>query len=273
MPELPEVETMVRDLRPLLVGRQITEVQITRENMVGGRAVAQKLTALLPGRKFIAVERRAKIVLFYLNDGALLTYAPRMTGQFTYSSQKEPVAKHTRIVFNLDSGKKLEIQDIRTFGRLIYYPQTNEATFVRLGPEPFSSAAREKFLNQIDQRPWAKKPLKEILLDQSFVVGIGNIYADEILWQARLSPRRRGAELTVTARERLYQVSVEILQTAIAARGSSVSDYRSLGVRGQMQAQLQVYGRVGSPCQNCGQTLRRTVIGGRGTVFCATCQA
>jgi formamidopyrimidine-DNA glycosylase len=263
---------MVRDLRPLLVGHQITQVQIARENMVGGHEIAQELVKLLPGRKITAVERRAKIVLFHLDDGALLTYAPRMTGQFIYTKQSEPLAKHTRIIFNLDPDQRLEILDIRTFGRLIYYPQSAAAAFTRLGPEPFSAEAREKFVGQIDQRPWGKKLLKEILLDQAFVVGIGNIYADEILWAARLSPRRRGAELTLAARERLYRTSVEILQTAIAARGSSVSDYRSLGVRGQMQEQLQVYGRAGLACQNCGQTLQRTVIGARGTVFCATCQ-
>ena len=272
MPELPEVETMVRDLRPLLVGRQITRVEIARENMVGGHEIAGQLSQILPGRKITAVERRAKIVLFYLDDGSLLTYAPRMTGQFTYGAQNEPAAKHTRIILSLDANQRLEIQDIRTFGRLIYYPQVAKAALLHLGPEPFGPEAHQKFLSQIDQRPWNKKLLKEILLDQAFVVGIGNIYADEILWAARLSPRRRGAELTEAARERLYQTSVEILQTAITARGSSISDYRSLGQRGQMQERLRVYGRAGLACQNCGQTLQRTVIGGRGTVFCATCQ-
>jgi formamidopyrimidine-DNA glycosylase len=272
MPELPEVETMVRDLRPLLVGHQILAVQISRESMAGGHETTQQISRILPGRKITAVERRAKIVLFYLDDGALLTYAPRMTGQFTYGPQDASAAKHTRITFELDAGQRLEIQDIRTFGRLLYYPTSAAATFARLGPEPFSAEAREKFTTQIDQRPWGKKFLKEILLDQAFVVGIGNIYADEILWAARLAPRRRGAELTPEARERLYQTSVRILQTAVAARGSSISDYRSLGQRGQMQEQLQVYGRAGLPCRACGQTLQRTVIGGRGTAFCAVCQ-
>ena len=280
MPELPEVETIVRDLRPQLAGRRIESVQLTRDPAIRRRLVRYpnptKFIRNLRGRTIRSVERRGKYLVMPLDhDGERLVVHLGMTGHLRVWEPEETPVKHTHFRALLDSGLELRYDDPRQFGRLLLGTQdelvAGRAFPARLGPEPIHGDLTEaEFDSIVTSR---RRPIKSALLDQSFLAGVGNIYADEACFRAGIRPSRWTHRLTARERRALYSAIQEVLENGIAARGSSIINYvDAFGVRGGNQEKLLVYGRSGEPCVKCGTPLQGTRLAGRGTVYCRKCQ-
>ena len=293
MPELPEVETVVRDLRPQLSGRMITSVHVTRDPAIRGRLIRYPspttFVRRLRGRTIESVERRGKYIVMPLSDPAAKRVSTNgasqtserlvvhlgMTGHLRVWEPEETPVKHTHIRLLLDSGLELRYDDQRQFGRLVLGKQDElvaaRAFPARLGPEPIHGDLTEaEFERLIRAR---RRPVKSALLDQSFLAGVGNIYADEACFRAGIRPSRWTHRLTLRERRALYSAIQEVLENSIAARGSSIINYvDAFGVRGSNQEKLLVYGRAGEPCLRCGTPLQGSRLAGRGTVYCRKCQ-
>lgn len=280
MPELPEVETVVRDLRPLLVGRAITAVTVGKQKL--RRPWVKKWGGYFTGKKVTEIRRRGKYILILLSGGGkgvlgdgvegVLVVHLGMTGQFTVNAATDPLPTHTHLVFDLSDRKHLRFRDPRRFGQVLWYPDLAAVEVCvtdKLGPEPFDIPA-EQF--EADVRG-SKRTLKAILLDQSVVAGVGNIYADEALFRAGLHPERRGETLSLAECDRLRMAIETVIARAIAGRGSTIRDYiGGSGLRGQFQNEHAVYGRTGEACVTCGRGIERVVVGGRSSHFCPKCQ-
>ena len=280
MPELPEVETVARDLRPRLVGATIVGARTswartlrTHDSLAFADAVA--------GRTVESVERRAKQLVIGLTGDAALTIHLKMTGQLFVVPANAPDDPYVRLVLELADGRELRFRDIRKFGKVGLYgrdPVSGElvaevggaAVFAAIGPEPLADefTVRE-FRRRLRRR---KGRLKPLLLDQSFVAGVGNIYADESLWRSRLHPLRSASSLRPPDERRLYKAVRAVLSEAIERRGSSIDDYTAPDGDGSMQERLDVYQRTGEACRRCGRPVRRVVVGARSTHFCSWCQ-
>ena len=270
MPELPEVETIVRDLRPLLIQRRFETIKVGRKSL--RRKWRRAWETELLGQRVHAIGRRGKWILLDLGAPWLLVHLG-MTGQFTVVSADQPRQPHTHIVFTLDDGNELRFRDSRRFGSVTFYPTREEldAFFVKngLGPEPFD----------LDAATWrdavraSRRNLKAILLDQGIVAGVGNIYADEVLFEARLPPKMSGKDLTAQQAEQLRLAIVTVLSRAIERRGSTIRDYvGGSGLKGGYQEEFRVYGRTGEPCSRCQTVIEKMTLAGRSTHFCPTCQ-
>src|SRR5688572_8906848 len=280
MPELPEVETVARDLRPRLVGATIVGARTswartlrTHEPLAFGEAVA--------GRTVESVERRAKQLVIGLSGDAALTIHLKMTGQLFVVPREAPDDSYVRLVLELADGRELRFRDVRKFGKIGLYgrdPVTGElvaevggaAVFAAIGPEPLADEfTLRDFRRRLRRR---KGRLKPLLLDQSFVAGVGNLYADETLWRARLHPLRSARSLRPPDERRLYAAIRAVLSEAIERRGSSIDDYTAPDGDGSMQERLDVYQRTSEPCRRCGRPIKRVVIAARSTHFCSWCQ-
>ena len=280
MPELPEVETVMRDLRPQLAGRRIESVQLTHDPAIRGRLVRYpnptRFVRRLRGRTIRSVERRGKYLVMPLDeDGERLVVHLGMTGHLRVWEPEEAPVKHTHFRALLDSGLELRYDDPRQFGRLLLGTQeelvTGRAFPASLGPEPIHGDLTEAEFDKIVRS--RRRPIKSALLDQSFLAGVGNIYADEACFRAGIRPSRWTHRLTARERRALYSAIQEVLENSIAARGSSIINYvDAFGVRGTNQEKLLVYGRSGEPCVTCGTPLQGTRLAGRGTVYCRRCQ-
>jgi formamidopyrimidine-DNA glycosylase len=280
MPELPEVETIARDLRPQLAGRRIESVRLTRDPAIRARLVrypnATKFVRRLRGRTIRSVERRGKYLVMPLDqDGQRFIVHLGMTGHLRVWEPEEAPVKHTHFRALLDSGLELRYDDPRQFGRLLLGTQeelvAGRAFPARLGPEPIHGDLTETEFDEIVKS--RRRPIKSALLDQSFLAGVGNIYADEACFRAGIRPSRWTHRLTARERRALYSAIQEVLENSIAARGSSIINYvDAFGLRGTNQEKLLVYGRSGEPCVKCGTPLQGTRLAGRGTVYCRRCQ-
>jgi formamidopyrimidine-DNA glycosylase len=275
VPELPEVETVAADLRPHLVGRTIRRVDVRFPTIVR-HPDPDLFAARLTGRRIEAVTRRGKYLLHHLDgdDGLLLVVHLGMTGQWRLVRRDVPEPDHLHAVFDLDGGFQIRYRDVRRFGRLLLGSEEELVAarkLPRLGPEPIDPAFTAADLYR---RLHARRaPLKALLLDQMVVAGVGNIYADESCFRARVRPDRPANELSRRAVGRLRAALGELLREAIENRGSSVDDYRDAwGEMGREQHLLQVYGRGGEPCPRCGRPLSVVRLAGRTTVFCRRCQ-
>jgi formamidopyrimidine-DNA glycosylase len=280
MPELPEVETVARDQRARRVGATNVGAPYT-----GARTLRthtpDAFAEAVAGRRVEAVGRRAKQLVVDLSGGAALTIHLKMTGQLFVVPAGTPEDPYIRLVLELADGRELRFRDIRKFGRVGLYgrdPLTGElvtelgggAVFAAIGPEPLDPAFTVRdFRKRLRRR---KGRLKPLLLDQSFLAGVGNIYADEALWLARLHPLRSATTLRPPDERRLFEAIRSILAEAVERRGSSIDDYTAPDGDGAMQEQLAVYQRTGEPCPRCGRPLRRIVVGARSTHFCSWCQ-
>jgi formamidopyrimidine-DNA glycosylase len=270
MPELPEVETIARGLARELVGGVIDSVTVRHPCAVEGDPAG--FAAALKGSRVTGVSRRGKVLL--VNFGAELVMAVhlRMTGRLVVEPQGAEPGKHTHLVLDLADGRRLFYSDIRKFGscRAGAPAGLNQWPFFRtLGPEPLEISARE-FAGLFRGR---KARIKAMLLDQKVIAGIGNIYADEALFRAGIRPDARAADISDKRLERLHASLVEVLNEAIAANGSSFSDYvDSGGNAGAFQNYFRVYGRAGEPCRICGTALSKCKVAGRSTTFCERCQ-
>lgn len=273
MPELPEVETIVADLRPHLVGRTITRCELSFPTIVR-HPEPEAFVDSITGMRIESVGRRGKYILVGLGGDLLLVVHLGMTGQLRLVDPAAPLEKHTHAVFFLDNGEQLRYRDPRRFGRLLL--GTEQALVAskkmpRLGPEPIDPEfAAEELYRRLRKRRTA---LKAVLLDQGAIAGVGNIYADESLHRARLRPDRVASTVSKRSAQRLHESLRASLQIAIENRGSSVDTYRDAwGEIGGQQEKLLVYGRAGEPCFTCGRPLSMIRIAGRSTVFCRRCQ-
>jgi len=276
MPELPEVETVVRGLRSSLPGRAIGDVRFGKTDFVENpAAIAERL----PGRRILEVTRVGKFICIELDpDAAGAAFGSRlclmihlgMTGQLTLCRSSDAVAPHTHCFFALDDGRELRYADVRRFGRMLLIAESGLADFKkRMGIEPLEISA-EEFCGRFGSR---RARVKALLLDQKVLRGIGNIYADESLFRARLHPARIAERLTKKQLLALYDSVRHILNDAIRFRGSSVSDYiDSAGNRGEFQLRHRVYQREGKPCFRCRSKIRRAIVAGRSSHFCPSCQ-
>jgi formamidopyrimidine-DNA glycosylase len=273
VPELPEVETIVADLRPHLTGRTIVSCDLLFPTIVR-HPEPEVFFDGVAGRRIAGVRRRGKYILIDLDDAVLLIVHLGMTGQLRLVDADAPLEKHTHAVFVLDSGLHLRYRDPRRFGRLLLGTEESllaSKKLPRLGPEPIDPAfAADDFYKRLRKRRTA---LKAFLLDQGAVAGVGNIYADESLHRAKLRPDRLAGSLSRKSARRLHESLRDSLLVAIANRGSSVDTYRDAwGEIGGQQEKLLVYGRAGEPCFTCGRPLALIRIAGRSTVFCRRCQ-
>lgn len=272
MPELPEVETVRSSLEPKLVGRRFENVEILDSRLTRPVDPAE-VAAELTGERVAAVDRRGKYLIVRFESGLVLLIHLRMTGTFTHSRNGALPAAHVRAVVRLDDGSDVTYRDVRRFGTwlVLRADELDPYLAARLGLEPlepeFSSA---KLAERLRGR---RAPIKAALLDQRTLAGVGNIYADEALWRARLDPRRPAGELDLSKTRALHRGIRRSLEAGIARQGATLRDYRTPdGAAGGMQDEFKVYGRGGEPCPRCGTPIEKTRVGGRGTWFCPSCQ-
>jgi len=274
VPELPEVETTARGLRERLLGRTIVSVGSLDWPRMAPNATLDTLATTAVGRTIESIARRGKYVIVGLSGEAYLVLHRKMSGNLVLRTTDLPVAAHTHLTVAFDDGWRLDFVDPRKFGRIYLFLGRDALDIFldeRLGPEPLEIERTE--LDRLLERRRGR--LKSLLLDQTFLAGIGNLYADEILWEARLHPQRSVESLSARERGRLHEAIQHVLSTAIERRGTSLSDYVDAeGEPGTNQNYLQVYGRAGLPCprEECGNTIVRTVVAQRGTWVCPTCQ-
>jgi formamidopyrimidine-DNA glycosylase len=291
VPELPEVETIRRALSGPLEGRRIGRAELRLQRLLLGFP-AEDFATKLRGQRIVAVVRRGKYLILELDKDSLILHLG-MTGQVTHAARDatedprflttvtglqkpvgaHPVDKHTHLLFTLDDGSRVMFRDPRTFGKIILVPGATWCEHPRLrklGPEPLEmrpSAVAAAFPTG------SLRPVKALLLDQEFLAGVGNIYADEALFRAGIRPARRSGSLKAAERLALLKAVKDVLRKGIKYQGTTFSDYRKPdGGRGDNYERLMVYGRGGFPCRTCGTTLRKTVVAQRGTVFCPRCQ-
>lgn len=264
MPELPEVETIVRGLQGPVVGQTFTGAEFFWPNTL--KTALADFVAQLPGQQVQTLTRRAKYLWFGLSGGLNLFIHLKMSGSLAVLPAAEPLHPHVRAVFHLANGYQLRFKDMRKFGR-VYLVSDPAAVIGGLGPEPLADAfTPAAFLALMQTRRGRLKPL---LLNQTFIAGIGNIYADESCFLAQIDPRRPAETLTPDEIVRLYHAIRQALSHGIMLKGASFDDvYRG----GEYQNQFQVYGRTNRPCLTCGTPIRRVVLGGRSTHFCPRCQ-
>jgi len=271
MPELPEVETVARGLQTSLVSRVITGVQVDWPRTVASSSPYQFAECLI-GRQVRGVGRRGKYVIISLDSGYLLIHL-KMSGRLRVVPADEPPDKHVRVAFGLDNGMELRFQDMRKFGRVYLVGEVSEVTS-DLGPEPLSDEFTLERFREILERRTGR--LKSLLLNQEFLAGLGNIYADEALFAARLHPLRRANTLTPAEQEHLYHAIRTVLRQAVARRGTTLTDggYTDAdGQSGAYQNQIAVYGQTGHPCPRCQTLVERIVLSGRSAHYCPSCQS
>jgi formamidopyrimidine-DNA glycosylase len=279
VPELPEVETLRRDLEKEVVGKRIKEVQVTGMRSIRRHPNKKHFIGKLEGRKLLGVQRRGKYLLVKLEGGDVLVVHLGMSGQLLRGKggSKDPPPKHTHVVLTFTQGGQLRFVDPRTFGELfVTAPDELEEhvpELAHLGFDPIDDVVSwTRFGEQLIAR---KAKLKTVLMDQRFVAGIGNIYSDEILFAAGLRYDRSSETLSSQEVRRLYRAMVETLQEAIKHRGSSLADeqYRDLfGELGDFQSLHKVYDREGQACRRCRSTIVRHKFNGRSTFLCPQCQ-
>lgn len=278
MPELPEVETVRRGLTSLIEGKTIAEVQVFWPKLIDLRPqeTLAQWQDYLRGQTIQAVGRRGKYL--WLDFGSqVLVFHLRMEGKcHVYPPGQEPKTKpkHVHLIMTFKDGSHFHYEDVRKFGRFSYMAKDQlESYFAskKLGPEPTKEAFDLAHFRA--QLAASKRALKPLLLDQTLVAGLGNIYVDEVCFKARIHPARPACDLTVHEVKRLHAAIIEILAVAVQAGGSTIRTYRnSLGAAGTYQESLAVYGRVDEPCERCGRLIHKVQFGGRGTHFCPHCQ-
>ena len=272
MPELPEVETVVRHLKAAgLVGRRIVQARVFWPRIIAAPAAAQ-FPRQIRGLEIRALSRRAKYLVVELSRGCTLLIHLRMSGHLDVRPRQTPARRHDRVVFTFDDGRQLHFEDTRKFGRL-WLVDDARAVLGKLGPEPLELAAA-KFAAGLAARARLLKPL---LLDQTFIAGIGNIYSDEALWAARLHPRRKSDSLTAAEAATLLREIQRALRRGIRNLGTTLGAGKThfvlpRGESGRHQEELRAYGQTGQPCARCGANIARILVGQRATHFCPACQ-
>jgi len=265
MPELPEVETIKNDLQKALIGKRITEVFIHNPKVIK-EPPADKFKKGIEGAVIRGVLRKAKVLIIELSNAKFLVCHLKMTGQLIYPGGNPK----SRITFKFSDGKLLDFNDQRLFAEVRLMDDWRKLKFIQgLGPEPFE-VGLERFKKMLAAR---KTKIKPLLMDQTFISGIGNLYAAESLFRARINPQRQANTLSEREKELLFKEIKDVLTEAISHGGSSVDNYVRLSGRpGEYVAHHKVYGKEGKPCPVCGSPVKRISLGGRGTYYCARCQ-
>lgn len=264
MPELPEVETIARALRPTLIGRTIRAAQVLWPRTISV-PTAEQFEQQIAGQTIQSIGRRAKYLLIHLDRQTLIVHL-RMSGDLAVVDEAEPPAPHDRVLLALDGSQRLAFNDARKFGRM-WLTDAPQNVFANLGPEPLASDFTPALLGE--RLLSSRRQLKPLLLDQSVLAGMGNIYTDEALHRAGLHPLRNSATLTEAELVRLWQAIRDALEEGIRRNGASI-DWVYRG--GDFQNHFRVYQRTGEPCPVCGRLVQRIVVGQRGTHFCPGCQ-
>lgn len=272
MPELPEVETVKESLKRRLLGRKIVSVNIYHDNIIEYPSVMEFKNNIV-NQKINNMDRYGKWLIFELDDYYLLSHL-RMEGKYFFRDAKAIRNKHEHVVFSLDDGTELRYMDVRKFGKmhLILKDDIKRiGPFLEMGLEPWDSNLTIEYL----RGKYAKKrlPIKTVLLDQSIIVGIGNIYADEILFLSNINPNTLCKDLTDIELDNIIINTKEVLEKAIKKGGTTIRSYTSVdGVHGLFQQELYVHGKANSKCKKCNSSIIKIKVGGRGTYYCPTCQ-
>lgn len=274
MPELPETETIARDLRAAIVGQSVAGISVVHADVLRG-VTARSLRSRVAGTTIEGVWRRAKLVVLDLSSGDRLVVQPRFTGALLLDDGclAATARRYAAITFSLSDGRKLHYSDVRRLGTVaLMAPPRFAAYSAAIGPEPLDPAFTARNLWGVLRG--SRRAVKKVLMDQRHVAGVGNIYANESLWRAGIDPSRPGRRVTPQGATAIRTALVDVLSEAIAARGTTFRDYRDAnGERGGFAAHLDAYGRAGLPCRRCGARLVGThAVDGRATVFCARCQ-
>ena len=274
MPELPEVEVIRLNLLQLIKGIKIADMNILFPGSLAYPDI-KSFSQGVKGRTIEDIKRRGKFLIIHLSRDLRLVVHLRMTGSLVYYGKgvaRKP-EKHCRAIINLEDGGALHFSDMRKFGRLWLIDKTEETVtgMNRLGPDWLNEADSEVFIRRLGRHPNA--PVKRVLLDQSFMAGLGNIYVDESLFRARIHPARPIISLEEAEINRLYFAIREVLQEGIESGGTTIRDYKNAdGLPGGFQNRIRVYGRKGAKCFNCDGIIDKIVMCGRGTYFCSSCQ-
>jgi len=266
MPELPEVETIKRDLESIIVGKKIKDVEVKRAKIIKELSV-ENFIKRVQNQEIKGISRRGKMLILKFSNQYLVVHL-RMTGQIIYGDKQQ----ESKVAFRLSDGKYLNFLDRRVMGEIRLINNWQELPFIqKMGPEPLEKEfSLEKFQEILRGK---KAQIKPLLMDQSFIAGIGNLYAAEILFRAKVSPLCPADSLNSAEVREIYLAIKEVLREGIKYRGSSVNTYRdAYGKKGSFAQRLHVYNRAGQPCFKCGTLIKKIDLGGRGTYFCPTCQ-
>lgn len=271
MPELPEVESVRTGLEQLIKGAVIVHTEVYWERIIS--EPVEQFIRDIKGQEIESINRRGKFLLFVLSDYVLISHL-RMEGKYTVVQPDEPFSKHTHVVFHLSDGRELRYLDVRKFGRMALVRKGEEMlhpSLAKLGPEPVEIDFLVGHLHEkLGKR---SKAIKGVLLDQQIIAGIGNIYADEILYEAKIHPMYPANQLTEVQRINLHQAILDVMGRAVDAGGTTIRSYKNaFGQEGSYQQSLNVYGRSGEECLRCGSSIVKTKVSGRGTHFCPICQ-
>lgn len=272
MPELPEVETVKETLKLKLNGKKITKACVRWDNIIAYPSKEEFINKIA-NQCINNIKRRGKFLVFELDDYYLLSHL-RMEGKFFFRKKSDDISKHEHVIFYLDSGEELRYMDTRKFGKM-YLIEKNDidkiGPLVELGLEPWDDNLNVDYL--LDSYRRKRLPIKSVLLDQSIIVGIGNIYADEILFLSKISPLRKCNLITSDDANNIIKFTRLVLEAAIKKGGSTIRTYSSVdGVHGLFQNELLVHGKDNGICPECGSTINKIRVGGRGTYFCPNCQ-
>ncbi|MYL34153.1 DNA-formamidopyrimidine glycosylase [Pontibacillus yanchengensis] len=273
MPELPEVETIKKTLEHMVIGETIKNVIIYWPKMIKQPDDSKEFTNLVKGQKINRLERRGKFLLFYLDTHVLISHL-RMEGKYGVFSTETPLAKHTHVRILFEGGQELRYQDVRKFGTMHLYnmgEEFNVPPLEQLGPEPFEDSFSVPYLHNKLKR--TNRHIKTVLLDQTILAGLGNIYVDEALFKAAIHPLRIASSITEDEVRSLHRSIQETLREAVAQGGTTIRSYvNTQGQIGMFQQQLNVYGREEENCNVCSTPITKLKVGGRGTHVCLTCQ-
>ena len=273
MPELPEIETVKKTLSPLLVGQKIADIKIQRADIIK-HPIADDFAQRVCGRKIVSLSRRGKYLCIHLDDGQMLVAHLRMTGRFICVPASHPLKPHTHVIFVLTNQSQLRFSDTRRFGCLWLLDKDEPDTVTgmqKLGVEPLTTDLTTEYVqSKLGKRRVA---VKNGILDQSVIAGLGNIYADETLFTAKIHPERLCNTLSFEEWDAITRAIPPILEKSIENNGTTFSDFLDgEGNEGSNMPFLRAYGRYGQPCMSCGKPMCKTRVGGRGTCFCACCQ-
>ncbi|MEH7303778.1 DNA-formamidopyrimidine glycosylase [Neobacillus drentensis] len=273
MPELPEVETVRKTLKKLVVNKTIKDITVYWPKIIKTPLEVEQFIDALIGETIIDVGRRGKFLIIYTGNFALVSHL-RMEGKYGLYPKDEPYDKHTHVLFHFTDGTELRYRDVRKFGTMHLYKKGDEfltEPLIGLGPEPFSKEFTIEYLAEKLKK--TNRKIKTALLDQKVFVGLGNIYVDEALFRAGIHPERLANTLDINEISLLHREIVATLSEAVKKGGSTIRSYvNSQGEIGMFQLELYAYGRKGEECKRCGTPLEKTTVGGRGTHYCPNCQ-
>ena len=273
MPELPEVETVRKTLKHLVLHKEIANITVYWPKIIKNPVEVEQFIDALKGETIIDVGRRGKFLIIYTEQFALVSHL-RMEGKYGLYPKEEPFDKHTHVIFHFTDGTELRYRDVRKFGTMHLYKKGEEfiqPPLLELGPEPFSEEFTKEYLAEKLKK--TNRRIKTALLDQKLFVGLGNIYVDEALFRSGIHPERIASSLNPDEISVLHEQIVATLSEAVKKGGSTIRSYvNSQGQIGMFQLDLYAYGRKGEACKKCGTPLEKTTVGGRGTHYCPNCQ-